>query len=232
MHLGDPLYDDNYAVSTLQQQLQEVADKSGEEILERRTDAWLRLLATFRAIHGGVVHQDLHLQAYGGSLFDPDKYPFLEGRTNKQNNDKTSDGPISINNRVILHLLNSLQLLETKVPGSKTTENRRVSFRALGIEQIGQVYEGLLDHKASRTNQIILVIEKSRDNEIFLKLSELEKILQEGEDKLIEFIAEQTKISQKKVETELAKSDQVDIHKLNLACKNKHYSCRPHKTIC
>ena len=38
-------------------------------------------LATFRAIHGGVEHQDLHLKAYGGSLFDPNKFPFLEGRT-------------------------------------------------------------------------------------------------------------------------------------------------------
>ena len=29
------------------------------------------LLATFRAVHGGVQHQDLMLPAYGGSLFDP-----------------------------------------------------------------------------------------------------------------------------------------------------------------
>jgi hypothetical protein len=79
LHLGKPLYDDNYAVSTLQEQLQEVADRYGEEVLERRYDAWARLLATFRAVHGGIQHQDLLMQAYGGSLFDPDRYPFLEG---------------------------------------------------------------------------------------------------------------------------------------------------------
>lgn len=79
LHLGKPLYDDNYAVSTLQEQLQEVADRYGEEVLERRYDAWARLLATFRAAHGGIQHQDLLMQAYGGSLFDPDRYPFLEG---------------------------------------------------------------------------------------------------------------------------------------------------------
>ena len=43
-------------------------------------DAWARLLATFRAVHGGIHHQDLLMPAYGGSLFDPDRYPFLEGR--------------------------------------------------------------------------------------------------------------------------------------------------------
>ena len=59
LHLGKPLYDDNYAVSTLQEQLQEVADQHGEEVLERRFDAWARLLATFRAVHGGIQHQDL-----------------------------------------------------------------------------------------------------------------------------------------------------------------------------
>jgi hypothetical protein len=47
--LGDPLYDANYAVSPLRAQLREIADQHGEEILERRYDAWCRLLATFRA---------------------------------------------------------------------------------------------------------------------------------------------------------------------------------------
>ena len=79
LHLGKPLYDDNYAVSTLMEQLQEVADLYGPQVLERRCDAWARLLATFRAVHGGVNHQDLLMPAYGGSLFDPDRYPFLEG---------------------------------------------------------------------------------------------------------------------------------------------------------
>lgn len=54
LHLGIPLYDENYAVSTLQEQLQEVADLHGEELLERRVDAWARLIATFRALHGGI----------------------------------------------------------------------------------------------------------------------------------------------------------------------------------
>ncbi|MBI3966544.1 MAG: hypothetical protein HY329_13000, partial [Chloroflexi bacterium] len=80
LRLGDSLYDQHYAVSTLGAQLRTAADQAGEEVLERRSDAWSRLLATFRAVHGGTRHEDLHLPAYGGSLFDPDRFPFLEGR--------------------------------------------------------------------------------------------------------------------------------------------------------
>jgi hypothetical protein len=50
--LGDPVYDQHYAVSTLRAQLREAADQYGEEVLERRSDAWSRLLATFRAVYG------------------------------------------------------------------------------------------------------------------------------------------------------------------------------------
>ena len=53
--LGDPLYDEHYAVSTLVARLQEAADQHGEEVLERRHDAWVRLLSTFRAVYGGVT---------------------------------------------------------------------------------------------------------------------------------------------------------------------------------
>jgi hypothetical protein len=58
----------------------EAADRHGEEVLERRHDAWARLLATFRAVHGGVTHEAMRSPAYGGGLFDPDRHPFLEGR--------------------------------------------------------------------------------------------------------------------------------------------------------
>jgi hypothetical protein len=145
LHLGKPLYDDNYAVSTLQEQLQEIADQHGEEVLERRFDAWTRLLATFRAVHGGIQHQDLLMPAYGGSLFDPDRYPFLEGRVPQSSWRTSAAEPLAVNNRVVLHLLNSLQRLQVRVPGGGPAESRRISFRALGVEQIGHVYEGLLD---------------------------------------------------------------------------------------
>jgi len=69
--LGDRLYDAHYAVSTLREQLRATADAHGQEVLERRHGAWARLLATFRLVHAGSDHPDLHLPGHGGSLFDP-----------------------------------------------------------------------------------------------------------------------------------------------------------------
>ncbi|HHH30748.1 MAG TPA: ATP phosphoribosyltransferase regulatory subunit, partial [Polyangiaceae bacterium] len=53
--LGDPRYDDAYALSTLRLQLRTQPD----EILERRRSAWSRLLALFRAVYGGIEHPTL-----------------------------------------------------------------------------------------------------------------------------------------------------------------------------
>src|SRR5207247_6484842 len=110
--LGDPLWDQYYAVSTLRAQLREAADQHGEEVLERRFDAWSRLLATFRAVHSGVEHEGLRLPAYGGRLFDPDRFPFLEGRLPGTRWRESPARPLPINNRTVLQLLEALQILQ------------------------------------------------------------------------------------------------------------------------
>lgn len=217
LHLGKPLYDNNYAVSTLQEQLQEVADQNGEEVLERRYDAWTRLLATFRAVHGGIQHQDLLMQAYGGSLFDPDRYPFLEGRAAGTNWRGQSADPLPVNNRVVLHLLNSLQRLRIKTGGA--AETRRVSFRALGVEQIGHVYEGLLDHTAQRAAEVVLGIRGTRSKEPEIPLSTLEQLLAKGEDALLDHLKEETGRSLPALRKELNSTSVLDEHKLLVACR-------------
>ena len=121
--LGDPMYDQHYALSTLVAQLQEAADEYGEEVLERRLDAWCRLLSTFRAVFGGVQHDRMKLPAYAGNLFNPDRFPFLEGRKPNTTWKSTPATPLPVNNRTVLHLLRSLQYLEMK------GEARRLRFR-------------------------------------------------------------------------------------------------------
>lgn len=218
LHLGKPLYDNNYAVSTLQEQLQEVADRYGEEVLERRTDAWARLLASFRAVHGGIKHQDLMMQAYGGSLFDPDRYPFLEGRAAGSLWRSTPADPLAVNNRVVLHLLNSLQRLRIKVGSGGTAETRRISFRALGVEQIGHVYEGLLDHTGVRATETVLGIKGTRNKEPEILLATLESLLAQGQDRLIDFLKEETGRSLTALRKTLDEGSMLDEHKLLVAC--------------
>lgn len=218
LHLGKPLYDDNYAVSTLMEQLQEVADLHGPQVLERRCDAWARLLAAFRAVHGGVHHQDLMMPAYGGSLFDPDRYPFLEGRAAGTKWVTTPAELLNINNRVVLHLLSSLQRLRMKVPGGGPSESRRISFRALGVEQIGHVYEGLLDHTAVRATEPVLGILGTHGNDAEIPLAKLESILTKGQEDLIEFLHDETGRTEKAIKRALDEGTLNEEHRLLIAC--------------
>ena len=146
-----------YAVSTLRAQLRETADQHGEEVLERRYDAWSRLLATFRAVYGGVEHDACACRPTAAACSTP-----TASRSWKAAPAATRPGatpradPLPINNRTVLHLLEALQMLQVKVPGGGPAEARRLSFRALDIEQIGHVYEGLLDHTAVRATEPVL----------------------------------------------------------------------------
>lgn len=200
--LGDELYDKNYAVSTLREQLRLTADEYGEEILGLRFDAWIRLLTTFRAVYAGVKHDRLKLPAYGGSLFNPDRFSFLEGRQPDTSWKTTEAAPLPVSNRTVLHLLEALQVLQTKV--GKTTEARSLSFRSLGIEQIGHVYEGLLDHTAKRATEPMLGLAGTRDQEPELALAELEKIATKGEKELLKFLKDQTGRSEPALKKSLA----------------------------
>lgn len=188
--LGDELYDKNYAVSTLREQLRVTADQFGEEILGLRHDAWTRLLTTFRAVYAGAKHDRLKLPAYGGSLFNPDRFPFLEGRKSGTTWKTTEATPLPVSNRTVLHLLEALQVLQTKV--GNTTEARNLSFRSLDIEQIGHVYEGLLDHTAKRATEPVLGLAGTRDKEPEIALADLEKIVAKGEKELLKFLKDET----------------------------------------
>src|SRR5215475_9436318 len=95
-----------------------------------------------------------------------------------------------------------------KVPGGGPVEARRLSFRALDIEQIGHVYEGLLDHTAKRAAEPFLGLAGNRDKEPEIPLAELEAQLAKGENVLIEYVAEQTGRSTSAVGSDLhASSD-------------------------
>jgi len=213
--LGDPLYDEHYAVSTLVARLQETADQQGEEILERRHDAWVRLLSTFRAVYGGVQHERMKLLPYAGNLFDPDQFPFLEGRKPGTAWKDTPATPLPIDNRTVLHLLRSLQYLELH------GEARRLSFRALDIEQIGHVYEGLLDHTVKRATETVLSLTAAKGDEPEVALSELEQRQTKGEAELLKFLKEQTGRSESALSKSLATPKEgVEAKKLRAACGN------------
>jgi hypothetical protein len=216
-----PVYEQNYSVSTISKQLRELADQHGEELLERRYDAWPRLLAAFRAVYGGLKHDDVHIPAYGGNLFNPDRFPFLEGRKLGTSWKDNEANPLPVNNRTVLHLLESLQLLQIKVPGGGPAEARRLSFRALDIEQIGHVYEGLLDHTAKRAAEPYLGLAGTREKEPELPLAKLEELLAKGESDLVKFLKDETGRSESALKKSLnIELDKHDAARFRTACQS------------
>lgn len=215
-----PVYEQNYSVSTISKQLRELADQHDEALLERRYDTWPRLLAAFRAVYGGLQHDEVHIPAYGGNLFNPDRFPFLEGRKRDTSWRDTEAHPLPVSNRTVLHLLEALQFLQIKVPGGGSAETRRLSFRALDIEQIGHVYEGLLDHTAKRASEPFLGLAGTRDKEPEISLAELEKRLAKGEADLFRFLKEEAGKSEIAVKKSIkAELDPQDATRFRTACQ-------------
>lgn len=212
--LGDPIYDQYYAVTNLRSQLAEEADRHGPEILERRHDAWSRLLAVFRAIYGGIEHETLRMPALGGSLFDPDRFSFLEGRPKGTQWDKVNAKPLPIDNRTVLLLLNALQILEQR--GSALL----LSYRSLDVEQIGHVYEGLLEYTVQRLPEVTLRLECSQKaKNPNLTLSQIESARIEGESALVQLIKETTQRSESAITNDLRKNvDDETFGKIVVVC--------------
>lgn len=212
--LGEPIYDQHYAISTLRARLNEDREQLGEDVLERRHDAWSRLLAVFRAIYGGIEHETLRLPPLGGSIFDPDRYPFLEGRASGTRWVDTPASPLPIDNRTVLLLLNALQVLEQR------TGARLLSYLALDVEQIGHVYEGLLERTVKKVPETTLgLIGSQKAVSPNVSLHELEEQKVDGEDRLMAYVLEKTERSETGVRNALAKPlDEGLYHRILLAC--------------
>lgn len=105
------------------------------DTMDARYGAWAQLLALFRLIHDGGAHGDLRFPSRHGRLFNPDAYPFLEGRPQGSARQKgQSIDPPRVSDGVVFRVLRNLLVLD----------GERLSYRALDVEQIGSVYEAMM----------------------------------------------------------------------------------------
>lgn len=181
----DDLYADYYSVSRLHDQLTADRDQLGEEVVDRRAAAWPRLLALFNGIHRGSEHPDLRLPPYGGSLFDPQTYEWLEG--------------FAIADRVVFEVLDALVMLKPKTKKGTPT---RISYRGLGVEDIGHVYEGLLEFSVRKTHGPYLGLRGKLEPE--LPLETVEEAYSEGEEAFLAWLQEETKATRTQLKKMLA----------------------------
>ncbi|MFE1325870.1 Eco57I restriction-modification methylase domain-containing protein [Streptomyces sp. NPDC058741] len=157
---GDELYDASYAVGPLHDELAKAQSLHGDELGDRVEATWPRLLAVFAAIHGGSTHDQLWIPPYGGSLFDPSRFPWLV--------------PAKVTDRVVYEILDALLTLRAR-KGFKGKE--RLSYKGLDVEQIGHVYEGLLEYGCHWAEEPYVGVSFGRDRkyEAVLPLARLEE---------------------------------------------------------
>ena len=165
------LYTGGYGLATVLDALEERARDEGEESMDGTNLIWHRLLATSRALYGGVNAEDMRIPAYGGSLFDPGRFPFLTAT------DAGGALLLTVSDRVMLHVLRSLQTARLK-----GQEARRLSFRDIDVEQIGYIYEGLLGYTCVRAEETVLGLRGKEGEEPEVPLSVLEGLAEAHSD--------------------------------------------------
>lgn len=211
--LGDPIYDAHYAITSMRSQLVAM----DPAVLAAREETWSRLLATFRLVYAGSDHPDLRLPALGGSLFDPDRFPFLEGRKTGSRWQEDPAAPLPIDDRTVLLLLDAIQ----------TFRGRTLSYKALDVEQIGHVYEGLLDQTAGRVEGVTLQLKgSSKARTPLVSLADLEKARGSGLDDLVKLLVERTERSEAAIRNELNTSpEKDDVGRLLTSCRGDAELC-------
>lgn len=191
------LYASAYSVIGLHDQLDAEQNRYGEEIGDLRAAAWPRLLATFAAVYGGCEYDEMRIPPYGGSLFDPARYPWLER--------------LAVTDRVVHEILGALLVLRRRGGAAE-----RLSYKGLDVEQIGHVYEGLLEFSCLRVEEPYLgLIGK---NEPELALAEVEHAC-EDIDALFDWLAAVCGASVNAVRKAMASAPR-DEAALHAACDN------------
>ncbi|KAA0909567.1 N-6 DNA methylase [Aquicoccus porphyridii] len=166
------IYETSYSVRGLFAGLAEEAALNPDTMDERR-GGWGQLLALFRLIHGG--HPTHFVQARGGKLFDPDEFPFLEGRSDVDEDPRV----LQVSDGCILRILEGLMTL--KLRGQ---ERERLSYRTLDVEQIGSVYETVMGFTVEEAPCRVLAIKAGKNNKtpVFVGLDDL--LSKKGKDRI------------------------------------------------
>ncbi|WP_409048327.1 DNA methyltransferase [Microbacterium sp. HA-8] len=158
------LFDQGYGIAGELDQLIARESAESEEALDATSLTWHRLLATSNALYRGATFENLRMPAYGGSLFDPARFPFLTATS------EVGTLGVTVSDRVMLHVLRAVQIAQIK------GEARHISFRDIDVEQIGYMYEGLLGYTATVAPEVVLGVLGTRGEEPEIPLAKLEEL--------------------------------------------------------
>ena len=152
--LGEHFYDTSYSLHTLIKELAK-EKKENPENFKQNKDAFQRILALFNLLYYGSSHPDLNIPEYSGELFNPTKYKLLY------------DEKFELTNEEIYECLKLL------VQREENGVSKAISYKSIGVEHIGYIYEGLLDYTVNRSKEV-LIKPLPKSNETVIPLSEIE----------------------------------------------------------
>lgn len=125
------------------------------DTMDSRYGAWAQLLSMFRLVYHGAKLGGVDLTARQGSLFDPDRFQFLEGRPwgMAHNKGERLDVP-QIPDGTVYQVLKRLLILD----------GERLSYLSLDVEQIGSVYETMMGFRIEKASGASLGIRSAKGN--------------------------------------------------------------------
>jgi hypothetical protein len=141
-----------YSIAGLYDRLREDAALY-PDTMEQRFGAWPQLLVLFRMVHDGAESGPMRLPRRHGVLFDPDRFPFLEGRViagGRQLHERV-DPPL-VPDGTIYRALEKLLVLD----------GERISYRALDVEEIGSVYQGMMGFRLQTATGRSIAVKASK----------------------------------------------------------------------
>lgn len=141
------IYRDNYSIESLR----ELIESPNEIFHPNEYRLWDSLKAVFTLVNNGVKAGDFYITAYNGKLFSPENALFLDKC-------KVSD---SLMKEILLNL-------STTDP-QRHRGRDRISYRELGVEQLGAVYEGMLEYEPKIATEEMAVIKIGKEQQVIAK---------------------------------------------------------------
>ncbi len=113
-----PVYRRGYSIEALRARLAQSRPPRG---------LWAALQAIARLAHAGADAGDLHVTPFNGRLFAPARAPLLDH--------------LALDDERVAHALDALCFTRASTDGGR----HRIAYAELGVEELGSVYESLLD---------------------------------------------------------------------------------------
>ncbi len=206
---SDSVYANFYSVTGLFERLREDAGRY-PDTMDQRYGAWAQLLTLFRLIYDGGQHDKFHVPPRCGYLFDPDRYPFLEGRA-RRSGVQPVGVPVGVqplgclqgqaeawtpagrqakawtptiphvSDGVLFRVLSNLLILD----------GERLSYRTLDVEQIGSVYEAVMGFSLEVAQGRSIAIKPTKSHGAPATIN-LEALLERKPADRVKWLAEQT----------------------------------------